>query len=128
MFLDSRFEIGNREKGSFVIQLRDWKIVAGLLETRERMVLLSWFLFNQLTWNIIFIIIVTKLASKLSWMEEEIIYSSDRILYFVKNKILIFWKEIIKNKKKEYKRDKVSVIEKANFLNIPSMCSLQINL
>lgn len=41
MFLDSRFEIGNREKGSFVIQLRDWKIVAGLLETRERMVLLS---------------------------------------------------------------------------------------
>lgn len=100
MFLDSRFEIGNREKGSFVIQLRDWKIVAGLLETRERMVLLSWFLFNQLTWNIIFIIIVTKLALKLSWMEEEIIYSSDRILYFVKNKILIFWKEIIKNKKK----------------------------
>ena len=110
MFLDSRFEIGNREKGSFVIQLRDWKIVAGLLETRERMVLLSWFLFNQLTWNIIFIIIVTKLASKLSWMEEEIIYSSDRILYFVKNKILIFWKEIIKNKKKKKKKN-TSVIK-----------------
>lgn len=34
--------IGNREKGSFAIQLRDWKVVTYcLLETKERMVLLS---------------------------------------------------------------------------------------
>lgn len=119
-----RVAIGNGEKGSFVIQLRDWKVVAGLLEARgSNGSLLSWFLFNQLTWKvlsndyfihyIIFIIIVMKLAFKVKLNGRGRSFVLwDRILFRF-NKISIFFERSNKNRK--YKK-------KSNFLNIPSMC------
>lgn len=100
-----RVAIGNGEKGSFVIQLRDWKVVAGLLEARgSNGSLLSWFLFNQLTWKvlsndyfihyIIFIIIVMKLAFKVKLNGDRLYFGTE--FYSVSIKFRSFLKGVIK--------------------------------